>query len=105
MAFNFDEVFNGMISIFDKNLKEGGESVTSYGQHILIQRKSDLENISKIFANKFLKLAEQYKSELEDEKTTLESQLLAEQAIIKSTAQKAINEAMDFLWGAVKDII
>jgi hypothetical protein len=105
MEFNFDEVFNGMLSIFGENLKNGGEEVSAYGQKILSERKADLENISKIYAGKFLKLVKQYESELEDEKTTLESQLLAGEVIVKSTAQKAINEAMDFLVGAVKKLI
>ena len=105
MDFNFDEVFNGIVSIFGDNLKEGGEEALAYGNKILTERKEALENISKIYAEKFKKLLDQYKSELEDEKTTLESQLLAEQVIVKSTAQKAINETMDFLVGAVKKLI
>lgn len=105
MAFNFDEVFNGMVSIFGNNLKEGGDEALAYGEKILAERKTSLENISKTYADKFTKLINQYKSELEDEKTTLESQLLAEEVIAKSAAQKAINETMDFLVGAVKKII
>ncbi len=105
MAFNFEEIFNGMLSIFGNNLKEGGEEAITYGQKVLAERKAGLENISKVFAKKFADLLKQYESELEDEKTTLESQLLAGEVIVKSTAQKAINEAMDFLVGAIKKLI
>ena len=86
-------------------MKEGGEEAIAYGKKVLEERKADLENISKRYAEKFAALAKQYKSELEDEKTTLEIQLLAEQAIAKSAAQKAINAAMDLLVGAVKTVI
>lgn len=105
MNLNFEEIFNGMRSIFENNLKEGGEEVITYGQKILAERKSSLENISKVFSKKFTNLLKEYESELEDEKTTLESQLLAGEVIVKSTAQKTINEAMDFLVGAIKKIL
>ena len=105
MGFNFDEVFNDIVSAFSDNLKEGGDEAIGYGKKVLEERKAGLENISKIYADKFATLAKQYKSELEDEKTTLEAQLLAEQVIAKSAAQKAINAAMDLLVGAVTKII
>lgn len=105
MDFNFEEVFNGMLLILGNNLKEGGEEAITYGQKVLAERKADLENISKVFAKKFEGLLKQYESELKDEKTTLESQLLAGEVIVKSTAQKAINEAMDFLVSAIKKFI
>lgn len=105
MDFNFQEVFDSMVSVFGDNLKEGGDEALAYGKKVLAERKSDLENISKIYADKLTKLIQEYESQLEDEKTTLESQLLAEQVIVKSTAQKAINAAMDLLVGAVKKVI
>ncbi len=94
-----------MLSIFKNNLIKVGEEASTYGQKILAERKTDLENISKVYANKFENLLKQYESELADEKTTLESQLLAGQVIVKSAAQKTINEAMDFLIGAIKKIL
>jgi hypothetical protein len=105
MELNFEEIFNGMLSVFSNNLKEGGEEAITYGQKVLTERKAGIENISKAFAKRFENLIKQYESELEDEKTTLQSQLLAGEVIAKSTAQKAINETMDFLVGAIKRFV
>jgi hypothetical protein len=89
-----------MISAAKDNLSAGGEDIVKYGQSVFENEKSKIETLTTLLISGSLS-QDDFNSRIDDVKMTVESQLLAEQAIAKSTAQKAINAAMDVLSSAI----
>ena len=104
MSFNFDGIFNNMISVVKDNLSSGGEDILKYGQSIFENEKAKIEMLTSMLVAGSI-TQEDFNSRIDDVKITIEDQLLAEQTIAKSTAQKAINGAMDVLNGAILEIL
>lgn len=104
MGLNFNEVFDNMISVVKTNLVSGGQEMMKFGQSIFENQKSKIESLSIMLIDGDIN-QDGFNLRMEDVKTTIEDQLLAEQAIAKSTAQKAINGALDVLNGAILEIL
>ncbi len=101
MGLQFDSVFESMLSALKLGLSSGGEELLNSGQSILMQRKEKIKEITLLRLDGTLS-QEEYESEIEDEKTTFEDQVLAETAELKSIAQQSINKAIDVLLSAVE---
>jgi hypothetical protein len=104
MEFNFESVFNDMSKAFIAGLAGEGDHIMSAGQDILGQSKGRVGELSLMLISGTID-KEHFDLHMEDIKMTMENQLLELEASIKSSAQKAINGAIDVLTAALSKIL
>jgi len=101
MSFNINNVINDMVSAMKNSVESDAEDISGYAQQVLQGEKETLQELAELRLNGQI-TDEELKSELQDEKDTVEAQMLALVVMNKAMIQKAANAAMDVLFKAVK---
>ena len=101
MSFNINNVINDMVSVMKNSVESDAEDISGYAQQVLQGEKETLQELAELRLNGQI-TDEELKSELQDEKDTVEAQMLALVVMNKAMIQKAANAAMDVLFKAVK---
>lgn len=104
MAFDLEDVFKAAVTAGITAAKPGGEAAEDWIKAIAKANEKSLKIIAEGMLNGELS-KETGAFLLEESKRALESELLALQAILKATAQAAINAFFDSLKGALSTAI
>ena len=100
MSFNIDTTLEDMVAAVKAIVDKDRHKISGYAKQIFDDEKKTLNQIA------LLRLSgqitdEELQSEIEDEKDTVQAQLLALKVLNKATAQKATNAALNVLYKAV----
>jgi hypothetical protein len=100
MSFNIDTAIEDMVTAVKGIVDEDKDKIKGYARQIFDEEKQTLSQLA------FLRMSgqitdEELQSELEDEKDTVQAQLLALKVVNKATAQKAANAALNVLYKSV----
>lgn len=101
MAFDINQTLDDMLGAIAGVVVGEWPKVKSCVEKVLQDEKSALEAIAQARLNKEID-DEEMRSQMEDEKVTLEASLLVCQIKAKVMAQKAANAAMDVLRTAIE---
>ena len=101
MSFDIDATLTDMLSAMKDSVESNWDEIEGYAKTVLENEKEMLAELAEQHLRGDITEAE-LKSELDDEKDTLEAEMKAIQVMTKAMAQKAANAAMDVLFNAVR---
>lgn len=101
MGFHIDAVLGDMLDAVKDSVDADWDDVKGYAKQVFENEKEALKALAEQRIRGEL-TEEELKSELDDEKDTLEAELKAIQVMNKAMAQKAANAAVDVLSNAIK---
>lgn len=104
MGFDIHATLNDMLEAVRKVVGDSWDDVGEYATQVFTDHAETLEELARMRLRNEITHAE-LKSELEDEKTTLEAELRAMQVLGKAVAQKAANAAIRAFIKAVKSAL
>lgn len=104
MSFDINKTLQDMIAAIKGVVKDDWEDIEGYAKQIIEGEKQTLEELAKLRIKDDI-TDDELKSELDDEKKTVEAQLKALTVLNKAMAQKAANAALDVLFKAIKGIL
>lgn len=104
MAFDFESVFNEMVSAGEKSLNTDGTKMTSQVRELLANHQDQLKQLAEAGLSGQLS-PEDLKSEIEDELVVFKCELLAARVAGEAALQNAINAVSGVLVNAVIKII
>ena len=104
MSFDIDAVLGDMLVAVENSIDSDWDNVKGYAKQVLENEKETLAELAAQRISGDL-TEEELKSELDDEKDTVEAELKAVQVMNKVMAQKAANAAIDVLFNAIKAAI
>ena len=91
-----DTIFSQMSVVIGSSAQEGTAEAAEYAKKVLEENKEILHEIKDLYQADELTLAE-FESELNDQKESLEAQMLVGIIIGKVAMQKAMDSALDIL--------
>jgi hypothetical protein len=100
MPFDISETLEKMLDAVKSVAKEDWPKIEGYAKTILQNERVALANLAELRVKGEL-TEEEFKSELQDEKDTVEAELLAAQVLGKAAVQKAANAAIKVFTDAV----
>jgi hypothetical protein len=100
MSFNIDTTIEDMVTAVKGIVDEDKDKIKGYARQIFDEEKQTLNQLALLRVSGQI-TDEELQSELEDEKDTVQAQLLALKVLNKATAQRAANAALDVLYQAV----
>lgn len=100
MSFNIDATLEDMAAAVKGIVNKDRQKISGYAKQIFEEEKQTLNQIALLRLSGQL-TDEELQSEIEDEKDTVQAQLLALKVLNKATAQKAANAALNVLYNAV----
>ena len=101
MNFNIEAVLGDMLAAMKDSIEADWDDVKGYAKQILENEKEALAALAELRLRGEI-TEQELKSELDDEKDTVEAELKAVQVMTKAMAQRAANAAMDVLFAAIK---
>ena len=93
MSFDFDAVLGDMLGAVKESVDADWQELSDYSKQVLENEKQTLKDLAQLRLDGDI-TDEELKSELEDEKDTVEAELAAIQVVTKAMAQKAANAAI-----------
>ncbi|MBV6645535.1 MAG: hypothetical protein KI790_08810 [Cyclobacteriaceae bacterium] len=100
MDLNIDELKTGLASTLKDSLNADLPAIKEYGEKIIEEEKETLETLGQLLLSGQI-TADEMKSQLEDEKVTIENQVRAIQVMSTVALQNATNAVIKFLQDAV----
>ena len=88
------DLIDDMVDAFSYSIGEGAGEIAEYAYQVFSENFAMLEEIALLYANYEL-TEEEFEEELEDQRITLETQLLALVVIQKAVLQRAIDSALN----------
>jgi hypothetical protein len=104
MAFDYESIFNEMVSAGEKSLSTDGTRMTSQVRELLANHQDQLKQLADAGLSGQLS-PEDLKSEIEDELVVFKCELLAAKVAGEAALQNAINAVTVVLVNAVIKII
>ena len=104
MAFNFEDTFKDMFNVAEGVVEGDFPELKSKLEEVLNNEKDALKEIAEARIRGEI-TDEDLKSQIEDEKITLESGILMLEVQAKVTLQNAINAALNVLYSALENAI
>lgn len=104
MSFDIDAVLGDMLSAMKDSVDTEWDEIEGYAKQILDNEKDALSELAEQRLRGEI-TEEELKSELDDEKDTVEAEMKAIQVMTKAMAQRAANAALDVLYNAIKAAI
>ena len=101
MSFDIDAVLGDMLIAVKDSVDADWDDVKGYAKQVFENEKEALAELAEQRLRGKI-TEEELKSELDDEKDTVEAELKAIQVMTKAMAQRAANAAMDVLSKAIK---
>ena len=101
MSFDINAVIGDMLIAIKHSVGADWKDIGGYAKQILENEKEALARLAEQRLQNEIS-EEEWKSELEDEKDTVEAEMKAVQVMTKAMAQRAANAAMDVLYKAIK---
>ncbi len=101
MSFDIDAVLGDMLAAMKDSVDADWDDIKGYAKQILENEKESLVELAEQRLHGEI-TEEELKSELDDEKDTVEAEMKAIQVMTKATAQRATNAAIDVLFNAIK---
>lgn len=101
MSFNIETVMGDMLTAMKNSIDKDWDDIEDYAKLILENEKKALNNLAQQRLRNEI-TDEDLKSELDDEKDTIEAEMKALKVITKAMAQRATNAAMEILFNAIK---
>lgn len=104
MSFDIDEVLVHMLSAMKDSVDVDWDNVKGYAKQVLENEKEVLSELAEQrFKGEITE--EELRSELDDEKDTVEAEMKAIEIMTEAMAQRAANAAIDTLFNAIKTAI
>jgi len=100
MSFNIDSTIEDMVAAVKGIVDKDKDKIKGYARQIFDEEKQTLNQLALLRVSGQI-TDEELQSELEDEKDTVQAQLLALNVLNKATAQRAANAALNVLYNAV----
>ena len=104
MSFDIDAVLDDMLTAMKGSIDADWDEVKGYAKKILQNEKEALANLAEQRLRNEI-TEEELKSELEDEKDTVEAEMKAVHVMTKAMTQRSVNAAIDVLFNAIKAAI
>lgn len=104
MSFDIDAVLGDMLSAMKDSVDSEWDEIEGYAKQILDNEKDALLELAEQRLRGEI-TEEELKSELDDEKDTVEAEMKAIQVMTKAMAQRAANATLDVLYNAIKAAI
>jgi hypothetical protein len=89
-----NDLINEMVEAFTNSVSGSAGEIAGYAREVFNDNAEALEEIARAYADSEL-TKEEFEEELEDQRITLETQLLALVVIQKAALQRAIDSALD----------
>ncbi len=101
MSFDIEAVLGDMLSAMKDSVDADWDDIKGYAKQVLENEKESLAELAEQRLRGDI-TEEELKSELDDEKDTVESEMKAIQVMTKAMAQRAANAVIDVLFKAIK---
>lgn len=101
MSFDIDAVLGDMFSAVKDSVDSDWDDIAGYVEEVLKKEKAMLLDLAEQRLRGDI-TDDELKSELDDEKDTVEAEMKAIQVMTKAMAQRAANAVIDVLYKAIK---
>jgi predicted transcriptional regulator len=100
MEIDFQELQKGLVDLVKQTVKGDAARIKKFSEKVFDEQKETIERLTKLFVNGEIS-EEELKSELEDEKVTIQNIYLSLKVAGKASAQKTTNAVVNFLWDSI----